>query len=183
MRRKQKRGYVLLGLLLGVMIFGSVVTSANSQCGWYRLGEPIVFMIEDERVSGWCCCCTTCPDTQILGWRVVNASGETIDSLEFDPVGYASDWDGTWSQTDYSGEPISAGTYTLYVKTSVGTLSRSLRLYDPCSGCWYDRCWGRSCCTRAQVVTIAHGCCRASLVLVQQKTTRCRFRLCSSCCP
>gem|GEM_PF-2204921 len=190
MRSKWMRSYVLVGLVLGAVVFGSVAIAASSRCGGYRLGEPVVFMVEDQKTSGWCCCCSTCPDTQILGWRVVDASGSTVYSVEFDPVGYASDWDGTWSQTDYLGASVPAGTYTVYVETSVGVLSHSFRIYDPCSSCcgwnrcWGSRlCWGWRCGPCGQVATITHGCCRTSLVLTQAETPCCSFRLCSPCCP
>lgn len=180
---------VLVVLVLFATIAGAGASSCSTRCTSYRLGEPIVFMVKDQKTSGWCCCCT-CPDTQILGWYVVDSDGDTVNSLEFDPVGYASDWDGTWFQTEDTGEPVPVGTYTLYVETSVGLLSRSFRLYDPCgccSGCnccWgYSRCWGWRCGTCGQVATITHGCCRASLVLVKEESTCCSSRLWSSCCP
>ncbi|MCK4394817.1 hypothetical protein KAX17_18110 [Candidatus Bipolaricaulota bacterium] len=181
---------VLVVLVLFVTIASAAASPCSTRCASYRLGEPIVFMVKDQKTSGWCCCCCTCPDTQILGWYIVDSDGDTVNSLEFDPVGYASDWDGTWSQTDDLGASVPAGTYTLYVETSVGLLSRCLKLYDPCSCCsgcnccWsYSRCWGWRCCTCGQVATITHGCCRTSLVLTQEKTTRCSFRLRWPCCP
>ncbi len=190
MRSKWVRRCVLLSVALGVVVFGAVAFAASSRSGSYRLGEPVVFMVEDQKTSSWCCCCCTCPDTQILGWYVVDSDGDTVYSVEFDPVGYASDWDGTWSQTDDLGASVPAGTYTLYVETSVGTLSRSFSLYDPCScrcgcnRCWgFGRCWGWRCGTCSQVATITHTCCRTSLVLVQEKTTCSSFRRCSPCCP
>ena len=190
MKSKWVRSYVLVGLVLGCVIFGSVGMAASSRSGGYRLGEPIAFMIEDQKTWGWCCCCSTCQDTQILGWYVVDSDGDTVYSVEFDPVGYASDWDGTWLQTDYSSTSVPAGSYTLYVETSVGILSRSLRLYDPCSRCcgwnrcWgYGRCWGWRCGSCSEVATISHCCCRTSLVLIQAETSCCSFRLCSPCCP
>jgi len=175
---------VLVGLVLFATIAGAAASPWSTQCTQYRLGETIVFTVDQQKVFGWCCCCCTCPDTQILGWRVVDSSGQTVNSLEFDPVGFASDWDGTWSQLDHSGVPVPPGYYTLYLDTSVGTLSRCLKLYDPCSCCWgYSRCWGWRCGTCGQVATITHCCCRASLVLVKEESTCCSSRLCWPCWP
>jgi len=184
-RNERTRCLLLVGLMLSVVVLGSVAAAASVQSLRYKLGEPVVFMIEDEKTSRWCCCCCSgCPDTLILGWRIVAASGATVYSLRFDPVGYASDWDGTWHQTDASGAPVPAGSYTLYVDTSAGTLSRCFSLYDPCSGCCcWNWCSTRSYCTCRQVATITHSCCRTSLVLVQEERNRCSFRLFWPCCP
>ena len=169
---------VLVGLVLFATIAGAAASPWSTQCTQYRLGETIVFTVDQQKVFGWCCCCCTCPDTQILGWRVVDSSGQTVNSLEFDPAGFASDWDGTWSQLNYSGVPVPPGYYTLYLDTSVGTLSRCLKLYDPCTCCW-----GWSCYTCGQVATITHCRCRASLVLVKQESTCYSSRLCWPCWP
>lgn len=86
-----------------------------------------------------------------------------------------------------SGASIPPGYYTLYVDTSVGTLSRCLYLYDPCCGC----CWGWSSCGWSRCgsgsqSTITSCGCRTSLVWVEEETPCCHlfFRWpCGSSCP
>lgn len=182
MKTARMKWLVLLGFMLCALVVGAVAAAAD-QTPRYRLGEPIVFMIEDQKAFGWGCCCTACADTQILGWRIADLSGVTVYSLRFDPPGYASDWDGTWYQSDDSGVSVPAGLYTLYVDTTAGALSRCFSLYDPCCGsCWY-RCSVRSSCNCGQVATITYGGCRTSLVLRQEEKTCCSFQLFRPCCP
>ena len=182
---------VALGLaLLLVAVSGIAGTSTSTSTAQYRLGETIRFEIEDQKTCCWCCCCCccckpTCCDTQVLGWHITDACGVWVYSVVHDAPVSASTWEGSWPQTNSSGTQVSAGYYKLCVDTSVGTLSRCLKIYDPCRCCCWNpcTCWRRCSCN--EIPSIKHCCCRTSLELVIKKP-RCCFPFCwpcSSSCP
>ena len=214
-------GVVLVGLLVIVAVMGAASTSSSVWYGRYRVGETILFKVEDEPRGWWGCCCQcTCSETQILGWHIASSSGQTIYTVVHDAPVPASIWQGSWSQINSSaaaaqasaqaaasatataqassaagtstssayasGASVPPGYYTLYVDTSVGTLSRCFYLYDPCCGC----CWGWSSCGWSRCgcgsqSTITSCCCRTSLVWVEEEQPSChlffRWPCCSSC--
>jgi hypothetical protein len=178
---------VLLALLMMAAVVGEATTSYSTWSGRYRVGETVLFKVEDES-SGWwwgCCCQCTCSETQVLGWHIANSSGQTIYTVVHDAPVAASLWQGSWTQIDSTGMAVPAGEYMLYVDTSVGTLSRSFRLYDPCScyGCW-GGWWNCNRCN--ETATITTNCyCRTSLVLLKELSDCCgptfRWPCCSNC--
>ncbi len=180
-------------VLVVVLALTAVVAQAasTSSNGRYKLGEAISFKVQDEHIGWWNCCCQSCcPGTQITGWHVTDSSGQTVYSVVFDSPGVASTWEGSWGQVNMDGVAVAAGNYTLYVSTSVGTLSRTVTLYDPCcGGCgcgcgWTWWWWGCSSCN--QQASITTNCnCKTSLVLLSESSTCCGSLFwwpCSSCC-
>ena len=229
-RRLAWGSIVLVGLVLFSMVASVTAASYSTWSGRYRLGEPILFKVQDQKVCCWCCCCQpTCPETQVFGWRIADSCGRTIYAVVHDVPVSASIWQGSWAQVDSSaaagaqasaqaaasatatgqsatavatgiatssayayGTSVSAGSYILYVDTSVGTLSRCLRIYDPCSYCnccWScsccNCCWPRTCSSCTASATITNCCCRTSLVLIAEQSTCCypffRWPCCSTC--
>jgi len=145
-------------------IGAQAATSSTLGAGRYKLGEAIVFEVRTSSTSWWSCssCCQpACTDPQVLGWRVENASGGTVYAVIHDGPVAASTWEGTWDQKDSAGAAVAAGTYTLYVDTSVGTLSYCLRIYDPCGCC----SWSWTSCPCQARSTITNCSCKTSLVL------------------
>lgn len=165
---------VLLALLIVAGILGQASTIYSNR---YKLGETVLFKVDDSGGSWWSCCCQcdTCSDTQVLGWRIANSSGQTIFSVVHDAPVLASTWQGSWVQVDSTGGAVAAGSYVLYVDTSVGTLSRFINLYDPCNYCGWS--WGWSCntCQQEQATITTHCYCKTSLVLARESST------CNSC--
>ena len=183
------------------------LSSSSTWYGRYTLGATISFKVEGQQRCSWGCCCSccqpSCTETQVTGWRVADASGSVIYSVVHDAPVLASTWQGSWTQIDSGGASVSAGSYTLYVDTSVGTLSRCLYLYEPCCGsccssscCGSSRCgcgwglcswgWSRcgwSRCGCGQQSTITSCGCRTSLVLVKESTSCCYSRSLWPCCP
>lgn len=189
MRRWLTRGsIVLLVLLMMAVVVGQATTTASS--GRYRVGETIQFKVQNT-TSGWwwgnCCCQCTCSETQILGWHIANSSGQTVYMVVHDAPVAASIWQGNWAQIDSVGAAIPVGEYMLYVDTSVGTLSRSFKLYDPCSCCGWCCNWYWNCNWCNETSTITTNCyCRTSLVLLEEAQDCCWpfFRWsCNPCCP
>jgi len=181
-------GVVLVGFLVVVAVMGAASTPSSVWYGRYRVGETVLFKVEDQKVFCWCCCCCqpTCPETQVLGWHVSDSSGGIIYSVVNDEPVPASIWQGSWSQINSLGASVAAGYYILYVDISVGTLSRCLYLYDPCCGC----CWGWSSCGWSRCgcgsqSTITSCCGRTSLVWVEEEQPCChlffQWPCCSSC--
>ena len=173
-------GCVVLAMVLAI---GASVTVSAGPFGLftsqYRLGETIVLRVESQGSLWWsCCCCSTCDNVSITGWRVADSSGTTVYAAVFDAAVASSIWQGSWSQADINGVAVQAGYYTIYVDTSAGTLSKSVRLYDPCSRCWS---WCGTCCGCESNATITADCCRFSLVLSTQEVDCCGW-LWSSCC-
>lgn len=182
-------GVVMVGLLVIAAVMGAASTSSSVWCERYRVGETMLFKVEDQNVFCWSCCCCqpACTETQVSGWHVSDSSGGIVYSVVNDEPVPASIWQGSWSQINSLGASVAPGYYTLYVDTSVGTLSRCLYLYDPCCGC----CWGWSSCGWSRCgsgaqSTITSCCCRTSLVWVEEETPCCHlfFRWpCGSSCP
>jgi len=180
---------ILLVVLMAVVVVGQATTTTTSGC--YKVGELIQFKVQDATRCWWwgnCSCQYSCDETQVTGWHIVNSSGETIFEVLHDNDGpvAASSWQGNWAQIDSTGVDVPPGEYTLYVDTSVGTLSRSLQVYDPCSGCGYcNFFWNCSWCNNTSTITT--DCyCKTSLVLLKEESNCCwplfRFQ-CSSSCP
>lgn len=183
-------GVVLVGLLLIAAVMGAASTSSSVWSGRYRVGETVLFKVEDQKVFCWCCCCQpACPETQVLGWHIADSSGGIVYSVVNDAPVPASIWQGSWSQINSLGASVAAGYYILCVDTSVGTLSRCLYLYDPCCGCCWG-CCGWSCCGWSRCgcgpqSTITSCCSRTSLVWIVEEAPCChlffRWPCCSSC--
>ncbi len=186
MRRWLTRGsIVLLVLLMMAVVVGQAATTVSD--GRYKVGETIQFKIQNTTSSWWwgCCCCQcTCDETQVLGWHIANSSGQTIYMVVHDAPVAASIWQGNWAQINSTGVAIPAGEYMLYVDTSVGTLSDSFQVYDPCCGCWG---WWWNCNWCNETSSITTNCyCRTSLVLLKEAVDYCQplFRWpCNPCCP
>jgi len=173
---------VLIVAVLSATIVGSAATYSNWS-GNYKLGETVLFKVESQQLWWWnCCCCnqnSTCPAVTISGWRVADSSGKTIYKVVFDAPVAASGWQGSWGQVDSSNAAVAAGNYTLYVDTSVGTLSRHIHIYDPCSCCWS---WYWGCHTCGEVPSITNCGCRTSLVLLEKTETSCCWPFWWPCC-
>jgi len=156
-------------VLVAVLVLSAIVVQAGSTyttwTGQYKLGETVAFKVESSSGGWWSCCqCNTCNESQVLSWHIANSSS----------------WQGTWAQVDANGSAVASGTYTLYVDTSVGTLTRFVKLYDPCNSCTWG--WGWSCNTCQENKTIVTNCyCRTSLVL-QKETTTCAWPFWWPCC-
>jgi hypothetical protein len=189
-----KAGFVLVGLMLLILAAGGVAYSGCTS-GAYELGEEVQFKVVD-RSLGWCgCCCQCAPyESQVSGWHIATASGETIYSVVYDGSVPSSIWEGNWSQVDASGSAVTAGCYMLYVDTTVGTLSLRFKISAPCScGCCNTMCSCCSCgtCCQKQVQGIEHkgecgACHRTNLVFIEEKDTSCCFPFfrwsCSTSC-
>ena len=182
-----RKRFVWAGVaLLGLVLFTAVISAAASSSLWterYTVGEEVLFNVEDETVCCWCCCCQpTCEESQILGWHVSDSNGGIIYSVVHDAPVPSSVWEGSWPQIDSTGGQALAGYYYLHVDTSVGTLTRSLCIYDPCSCCWpmgFCRNW--TCC--GQTSTITDCCCRTSLLFIEEEEPCCQLFLRWPCCP
>ena len=182
MRRK---GWVAAGaLLLAVVLTSFAAWPATSPR--IKLGEEIRFTVEDSSTRLWgSCCCCCCEDGLILGWRIVADSEQVIYSVIHDAPVSSSSWVGTWMQIDSLGAAVPEGQYKLYVDTSVGTLSRCFRLYDPCCSCHNPCC--ASCTVCADVRSITECCCKYELEFVSTcRTAWCWFPFfwgcgCSGC--
>jgi hypothetical protein len=171
--------------LLGVLLVGAALANAgeSSTLGGtrFRLGGTVQFKVEDSR-TWWWGCGSCCAETVVLGWRIVDGAGMTVYSVVHDAPVAASAWRGAWKQINASSLAVPAGSYMLYVDTSVGTLSRCFSLYDPCYSC--RPC--TSCCCE-EVTSITSCECRASLVFIDSCTTGCFpffwwFGCCTSPC-
>jgi len=183
---------VVIGVVLLAITASATASAFSTSYGRYKLGEAILFRIEDQQRGswGWGCCCNCCQPactaTQVLGWRIADASGNVVYSVMHDLPVVASTWQGSWSQVNSVGIAVAAASYTLYVDTSAGTLSRCLYLYDPCCGgcgCWGWSGCGWSRCGCGQQATITNCCCTTRLVFVQQSTSCCFPLFRWPCCP
>ncbi len=164
----------LVGLVVMVVVLGSATTYSNWS-GKYKVGETVLFKVDSEQLWWWnCCCCNqrpSCPVVQVSGWHVADSTGKTVYQVVFDTPVNVSDWQGSWGQVDSSNAAVPAGQYTLYVDTTVGTLSRHIYIYDPCSTCWS---WSWSCNACQEVASITNSGCRTTLVLLKEvKDTNC----------
>ena len=181
---------VVIGVVLLAMTASATASAFSTSYGQYKLGETILFKIEDQQRRSWgwgCCnsCCQpACTAMQVMGWRIADASGNVVYSVVHDVAVVASTWQGSWSQVNSVGIPVTAGSYTLYVDTPAGTLSRCLYLSDPCcGGCWGWSGCGWSRCGCGQQTTITNSCCTTSLVFMQQSTSCCFSLFRWPCCP
>lgn len=178
MRSKGARiGWIVLLLTLAV---GSATLASSLFGTTYDLGDEIRFQVQDSTIWWWGCC--SCEDSLILGWRIVNLSGQVVYSVIHDAPVSAAIWQGSWLQLDMNGVAVAAGQYKLLVDTSAGTLSRCFTLRDPC-GCN----WCTSSCTSCiceDVPSITTCSCKTSLVFVDDCNSGCfPFFLwgCNSC--
>ena len=168
MRSKWARvGWVVLFLSMAV----GISAMASSLFGTtYDLGEEIQFQVQDSTTWWWGCC--SCEDSLVLGWRIVNLSGQVVYSVIHDAPVSSAIWQGSWLQLDMNGIAVAAGQYKLLVDTSVGTLSRCFTIQDPCGCNWYVS----SCCTSCvceDVPTITNCSCSTTLVFVEDCNTGC----------
>ncbi len=172
-------------VLVGLVVVMAVAASATTYSNWsgkYKVGETVLFKVDSHQLWGGCCCCnqqTTCPAVKISGWHVNDSTGKTIYKVVFDQPVSATGWQGTWGQVDSSNKAVPAGNYILYVSTSVGTLSRYIRIYNPCNSCWW---WYWGCNTCGEVPSITNCGCRTSLVLLENVDKKCCFPFWWPCC-
>jgi hypothetical protein len=155
-----------LVLLLTIAV-GSAAMASSLFGTSYDLGEEIQFQVQDSTTWWWGCC--SCQDSLVLGWRIANSSGQVVYSVIHDAPVSSAIWKGSWLQLDMNGVAVAAGQYKLYVDTSVGTLSKSITLRDPC-GCN----WCTSTCTSCvsqDVPTITSCSCSTTLVFVEDCNT------------
>jgi len=103
-------GVVLVGLLVIAAVMGAASSSSSAWSGRYRVGETVLFKVEDQKVCCWCCCCCqpACPETQVLGWHVSDSSGGIIYSVVTDGPVPASIWQGSWPQINFSAAAAQA---------------------------------------------------------------------------
>lgn len=175
-----RQRWVWLGvalLVVGVCAQVAIAGSSGLFGDRYDVGELIQFRVVDETSWWWGCCPPTCATSEVYGWRVAHAGGSIVFGVEFDVALPSSGWVGNWAQVDLNGLPVPAGTYILYVDTSVGTLSRCFRIVDPC--CW-DLCWW--CCSCEANPCITQCQCMTSLEWVYPEPDCC-WPCWPPCCP
>ncbi|HDJ30321.1 MAG TPA: hypothetical protein ENF29_04645 [Candidatus Acetothermia bacterium] len=187
---KHRWAWVSIALVVMVLVatMAATATTYSNWSGKYRVGETVLFKVDTEQFWWWgccCCCCNqqpACPAVQISGWHVADSTGKTIYQVVFDTPVDASGWQGSWGQVDSSNAAVPAGYYTLYVDTTVGTLSRHIQIYDPCNCCWS---WSWNCNTCTEVASITNCGCRTSLVLLKEVATNncCVPLFWWPCCP
>ena len=137
----------------------------------YDLGEEIRFQVQDS-ASWWLGCCS-CEDSLVLGWRIVDQSGQVVYSVIHDAPVSSAIWQGSWLQLDMNGIAVVGGQYKLLVDTSVGTLSRCFTLRDPCGCNWYPSSCYSSCDVCEDVPSITNCSCTTTLVFVEDCNTGC----------
>ena len=160
-------GVLLVAVVLLAASSASAGTSSSLFSPRYKVGEPVLFKVETESTCWWCCSSCgqpACPAVTISGWRVADSAGRVIYTVVHDALVASSTWQGSWSQVDSAGAAVAAGYYTLYVDTSVGTLSLCVRITDPCGCCGWQ--WGCTSCGCDDNHTITNCNCKTSLVLV-----------------
>jgi len=181
-RRWTSVGSLVLVMVIFLSLVGAGATSSTFGTR-FRGGDPITFMVEDTSTWWWGCCAVS--ESLVLGWRIVDSAGQPVYSVVHDAAVSASSWEGTWLQMNASGVSATVGAYTLYVDTSVGTLSRCFTIYDPCARCGWTSACSTCACNQATSIT---GCAsRTTLVFVNTSTSRCVspfgwFGNCSSPC-
>jgi len=180
-----KRHLVGVGLCVVLLISAlSILGSASTSAVRFQLGEAIQFSVEDSTTWWWGCCCC-CETSTVSGWRVLNSAGITVYSVIHDAPVASTAWQGSWPQIDSEGLAVPAGSYTLYVDTSVGTLSRCLYLYDRCDCCSYYSTWCTSCCESVSSISSCN--CTTSLEFISSCGSACSWfwwfgcGCCSSC--
>lgn len=168
-RRWTSVGGVVLVMVVLLSLVGAGATSSSLSGTRFKAGAPITFKVEDTTTWWWGCCAVS--ESLVLGWRIVDSTGLAVYSVVHDAPVAASLWQGTWLQMDAIGVSAAVGAYTLYVDTSVGTLSRCFTIYDPCTRCgWTPAC--RTCACN-DVTSITQCASRTTLVFVSTSTSRC----------
>ena len=175
---------VALMFLAGFVVM-AIPTSSTSRMQ-YNLGETVRFEIAERDICWWFCgSCKPVCSVEVLAWHITDACGVWIYSVAHDVPVPASSWLGSWSQVDSSGLQVSAGYYQIAVETSLGTISRCIRITECCRGwCWNPgRCL--SSCTCNETPTLTECCCKASLEFVVEEAACCFpfFWRCASSCP
>lgn len=231
MRRRWISVVCVLAAVCLLAVVAATAASSTLSGTRFKLGETIQFQVQDTTTWWWGCCAIS--ESLILGWRIVDSTGQAVYSVVHDAPVAASLWQGTWLQMDTSQvravaaatavasaeaeaeataeataeasavasaqalavsqsaagaaahATAAVGAYTLYVDTSVGTLSRCFTIYDPCTRCgWTPAC--RTCACN-QVTSITGCASRTTLVFVNTSRSRCVslfgwFGSCSSPC-
>jgi hypothetical protein len=165
-------GCVLVVVLAMVAVVASAGTSSSLFGSKFKIGEEIVFKVESS-ATWWWSCGSCCPDVTVLGWRVASSAGQVVYSVIHDAPVSATMWQGTWAQMDGPGVAVAAGAYTLYVDTSVGTLSRCFSIYDPCNRC--VSCLPCGTCACQATSSITNCSCRTTLVFIDTCAGGCFF--------
>jgi len=176
-----KRWVIWGGVVFALLATGILASGAGLSWPRYPLGETILFHIDTQHTCWWTCCgCChcACPEVTVSGWRIVDSTGNTVYTLAYEIPISAVALEGSWKQTNDAGGAISAGTYTLYVNTSIGTLAQYFQIYDPCG-----RCWSWPCCACEANSQMTHCCCRTTLVLSAEDApcAMLAWPCCSSC--
>jgi hypothetical protein len=174
-------GFVLVSLVMLLAVAGAGASSLSITR--YAVGESVLFQIETQNTCWWSCCgcCNcACPEIQVSGWRVVDGGGTIVYAVSLEAPIAVPAWTGSWNQANTSGVPVAAGNYVLYVDTTVGMLSRSFLIYDPCCCCWG---WLWPCFTCEEASRITQCCCRITLTLSheQRPCSPCSWPCCSGC--
>ena len=159
---------VSIGTVIVLVVVLSSFAALPASYTRFKLGEEIRFRVEDSTTWFWGCC--TCEGSLIFGWRIVNSAEQVAYSVVHDAPVSSSAWLGAWAQVDSGGFAVPAGQYKLYVDTSMGTLARCFRLYDPCGCSWCNPC---STCVCEDVSSITDCACRSRLVFVSSCQTGC----------
>jgi len=179
-----KRRWVWLGVVLVVVaVVPQLALGASSGLlgDRFSVGELVQFRVVDDSTWWWgCCCCQpACGPSDVYGWRVADLCGVAVYGMTYEVPMPATVFLGSWPQVNYDGMQVAAGTYILYVDTSVGTLSRCFRIVDPCclNLCWWCvSCHATSCFTNCG--------CTTSLEWVVPEPECCwPFWCVPSCCP
>jgi len=154
-------------VLFLTMVVGGAAMASSLFGTSYDVGEEIQFQVQDSMTWWWGCC--ACEDSLVLGWRIVNLSGQVVYSVIHDAPVSSAIWQGSWLQLDMNGLAVSAGQYKLLVDTSAGTLSRCFTIQDPCGCNWYpSACTSCAC---EDVATITNCSCSTTLVFVEDCNT------------
>ena len=175
---------VSLVFLAGAAVMA--IPAANASRMQYTPGETVRFEVAERDICWWFCgdCKPVC-SAEILSWHVSDACGVWVYSVQHEVPVPGSNWLGSWSQVDSAGLQVSAGYYQIVVETSLGPISRCIRITEPCPGwCWTpDRCLRGCACS--ETPTRAECCCKVSLEFVVEGTACCFpfFWRCSSGCP
>jgi len=184
-RRSLWRGTCRVAL---IFLFGSVATAIptlSTTMAQYDPGETVRFEVSEHDICWWFCgdCKPVC-FVEVLAWRITDACGVWIYSVSHEVPVPASSWQGSWSQVDSAGLQVSAGHYQIAVETSLGTISRCIRITERCRGWCWNPCRCLRSCTCNETPALAECCCKVSLEFVVEKA--CCFPFfwrCDSSCP
>ncbi len=131
-------------LVIELMVVGMVLTlttsvgfsqvsassSASSQgpvratVGTFLFEEGSKIALELHR-SDPCPC--MCEPILVEGLQVLDRADNPIYTEEWTPVPY-EEWTGTWNLTDNQGAPVTPGTYTIEIRTSVGKFRAEVKI-------------------------------------------------------